>query len=133
MKALAYAENLTDVVTFIIENDLLGSGDLTLSIHRTDGPGGEPSGEVGIVPTYTLPMEALQMTFSSDQLNDFEIAGDVHYFLKRKFTWEIPAGYDELNFSSGEENWFLLKLDEGGMEPTKVYLQVKGVGKLASP
>lgn len=128
-----YAENLADIVTFIIENDLLGSGDLTLSIHRTDGPGGKPSGEIGIVPTYTLPMEALQITFSSDQLNEFEIAGDVHYFLKRKFTWKISTRYNDLSLRQGDENWFVLVINEVGKEAGKAYLLVKGVGILATP
>ena len=35
-----YAGNFAEVVTLIVENDLLGSGDLSISIHRTHGPNG---------------------------------------------------------------------------------------------
>jgi len=130
-----HAENLSDVVTFIIENDLLGSGDLTLSIYRTDGPNGALFSDENTVPTYTLPAEALQITFSDDQLGEFEHADDVVYALERKFTWKIPNGYKELNLSPGDENWFFLRIMEkqaGNHQEAEhligAYIQVRGVG-----
>jgi len=128
-----YAENLADIVTIIVKNDLLGSGNLTLSIHRTDGPKGEPYSDVSMVPTYTLPVEALQVPFPTDQLGNFEYAEDVVYALEREFTWEIPEGYSDLNLSPGDENWFVLNINEKGREPDVAYIQVKGVGTSANP
>jgi len=126
-------ENFIEVVTLIVENDLLRSGDLTISIHKTDGPNGEPYEDAGIVPTYTLPVEALQISFSSDQLADFEYVDDVIYALEREFTWKIPEGFRDLNLSPGDENWFVLKIDENGMPLSAATIQIKGVGASATP
>jgi len=135
-----HAENLADMLTIIVENDLLGSGDLTLSIRRQDGPGGELFGNEGAVPTYMLPQEALQLSFPTDQLGDFEYADDVVYALEREFTWEIPDGFSDLNLSPGDENWFVLTIREmkagDNIEEehlNRAYIQVKGVGTSATP
>jgi hypothetical protein len=128
-----YAGNFAEIVTFIIENDLLGSGDLTISIHRTDSPNGDHYGDVGTVPTYTLPVEMLQITYSSDQLGTFEYVDDVVYDLEREFTWKIPEEYSDLNLSSGDDNWFVLKIDENGRSLSAAYIQIKGVGASATP
>ena len=135
-----YAENFAEAVAFIIENDLHGSGDLTLSIHRTNGPNGEPSGDLDAAPIYTLPAEALQVSFASEQLANFEYVDDVIYTTGRAFTWEIPEGYSDLNLSPGDENWFVLRIREtkAGNDQEEehlgnAYFQVKGVGAPASP
>ena len=129
-----YAENFADVATLIIENDLLGSGDLTLSIYRTNGPDGVPYGDEDTAPTYSLPIETLQITFTNDQLENFEGADDVVYALERMFTWEIPAGYSDLDLSTGDENWFILTIREMKVGNNReeeylsnVYIQIKGV------
>ena len=124
-----FAHNFADIVTLIIQNDMLGSGDLTLSIHRIDGPNGEPSVEENAVPTYTLSTETLQKTFSREQVENFEGADDVVYALEQAFTWKIPAGYSELDLLPGDENWFVLLIDERNREPGKAYFQVRGVGQ----
>lgn len=135
-----YAENLSDVVTVIIENDLLGSDDVTLSIHRTDGLGSNPYEDEDAIPTYTLPAEVLQITFSDDHLGEFEHADDVVYALEREFTWKVPAGYSDLNLSLGDENWFFLEIKEmqgGNHQDTEhlsgAYIQVRGVGISVHP
>lgn len=135
-----HAGNFADIVAFVIENDLFGSGDLTLSLYRTDGPNDVPSGNVHVVPTYVLPAEALQMTFSSEQMGNFEAAGDIVFALERAFTWKIPAGFSVLDLSPGDENWFVLKVREmkAGDNQIKEYLgnayiQIKGVGTSAVP
>ena len=128
-----HAENFADVVTFIIENDLLGSGDLFISLYRTDGPNGDSYSAVDTVPTYTLPAEALEISFSSDQLGNFEYVDDVVYALEREFTWKIPAGFRELNLSPGDENWFVLRIDESGLPLSAATIQIKGVGASATP
>ena len=135
-----YAENLADIVTFVIENDLFGSGDLTLSLYRTGGPNGAQSGDTLVVPTYVLPDEVLQMTFSSDQLGNFEAAEDIVFTLERVFTWKIPAGFSILDLSSGDENWFVLRVREMKAGDNQIeeymgsaYIQIKGVGASAVP
>jgi len=128
-----YAENFAEIATFIVENDLLGSGDLTISIYRIDDPNSELLGDAHVVPTYTLPAEALQITFSVDQLENFEYVDDVVYALEREFTWKIPAGFNVLDLSPGDENWFVLIINESDREPGKAYFQVKGVSVPASP
>ena len=128
-----HAENFADVVTFIIENDLLGSGDLFISLYRTDGPNGDSYSAVDTVPTYTLPAEALEISFSSDQLGNFEYVDDVVYALEREFTWNIPAGTGELNLLPGDENWFVLRIDESGLPLSVAHIQIKGVGASATP
>lgn len=119
------AHNLSEVVTFIIENDLTGSGDLVLSLYRTDGPKGEPLSETNPALTYRLPVEALQITFTKEQLDNFEYVYDITYTLRRSFTWKIPAGHEELKLVAGEENWFILFIDENGRKLEKIYLQIK--------
>ena len=135
-----YADNFADIVTFIIENDLLGSGDVFISLHRTEGPNGNSYSDIDAASTYTLPAEALQITFSGDQLEDFEGADDVVYALKRAFTWKIPAGFTDLNLSPGDENWFVLKIREtkaGNNQEeeylSEAYIQIKGVGASVTP
>ena len=128
-----YAENFAEMFTFIVENDLLGSGDLTISIYRTDGPNDDQYGDASVVPTYTLPAEALQVTFSSDQLANYEYVDDVIFALERAFTWKIPTGFSNLNLSPGDENWFVLEINEDGREPSKAYIQIKGVGASTIP
>lgn len=135
-----YAEKLADILTIVVENDLLGSGDLTLSIHRTDGPNGIPFGEVSTVPSYTLPEESLQVSFLTDQVGNFEDGRDVVYELEREFTWKIPDGLSDLNLAPGDENWFVLTIREmkagKNLEEeyqSRAYIQVKGVGTSATP
>ena len=135
-----YAESFTDVATFIVENDLLGSGDLTISIYRTDGPNGDPYGDESVIPTYSLLAETLQISFSTDQLGTFEYVDDVLYALEREFTWKIPAGFRDLNLSPGDDNWFFLKIREmkaGNNQEeeylVEAYIQIKGVGASATP
>jgi hypothetical protein len=129
-----YAENLADVITLIVENDLLGSGDLTISIYRSDGPNGKQPGDAHVVPTFMLPAEALQIAFPSNRLENFEYAEDVTYALEREFTWNIPTGFNVLDLSPGSENWFVLKIKEtiaGDAQEEhlgNIYIQVKGVG-----
>jgi len=134
-----YAENIADILTIIIKDDLLGSCDLSLSIHRTDRPGGEPFGNEDAVPTYVLPEKMLQISFSPDQMENFEDSRDVVYALEHKFTWKIPDGYNDLNLLSGDENWFVLTIREmkagNNLEEeyqSQVYIQVKGVGTSVS-
>ena len=127
------AGNLSEVVTIIIENDLLGSGDLTLSLQRTDGPNGEPADEIETAQTYSLPAEMLQMKFSDEQLGEFEHADDVVYELRRAFTWKILERLDELSLSAGDENWFVLIIDEDDRELETAYIQIKGVGEAGTP
>jgi len=122
-----YAGNLANIVTFVIKNDLVGSGDLTLSLHRTDGPNGGYNGDPDAI-SYKLPAEALQVIFTDADIADFESAKDPVYALERKFTWEIPPGIAALNLSTGDENWFVLVINEGGREPDKAYIQIKGIG-----
>ncbi len=114
---------------------MLGSGDLTISIYRTDGPNGDHIGDVSVVPTYSLPAETLQISFSIDQLENFEYVDDVLYALERQFTWEIPEGFINLNLSPGDDNWFVLEIREmkAGNDQDEEYLseatiQIKGVG-----
>jgi hypothetical protein len=128
-----YAENFAQVVTFIVENDLLGSGDLIISIYRMDGPNDDKYGDTSVVPTYILPAQALQVSFSSDQLENFEYVDDVLYALEHAFTWKIPAGFSVLNLSPGDDNWFVLNINESGRELSKAYIQIKGVGAPAAP
>ena len=128
-----YAGNFAEVVTLIIENDFFGSGDLIISLHRMDGPNGNLYESADTVPTYTLPVEMLQITFSSGQLANFEYVDDVVYALEREFTWNILAGTEELNLSPGDENWFVLKIEENGMPLSAAYIQIKGVGALTPP
>ena len=128
-----YAESFSDIVTFIIENDLLGSGDLTISLHRTDGFNGSSFSDEENMPIYTLPAEALQVTFSSEQLANLEYADDVVYALERAFTWKIPAGNSYLVLSPGDDNWFVLEINESGREPTKTFIQIIGVGVSKNP
>jgi len=122
-----YAGNLADIITFVIKNDLVDSGDLTLSLQRTDGPNGSYNGDPDAI-SYTLPAEALQVIFTDADIADFESAEDPVFALERKFSWEIPQGIAALNLSAGDENWFVLVIREDGREPDKVYLQIKGVG-----
>jgi len=128
-----YAGNFAEVITFVVENDFLGSGDLTISIHKTDGPNGELYEDAGTVQTYTLPVEMLQISFSDKQLGNFEYVDDVIYTLKREFTWKIPEGTGVLNLTPGDENWFVLKIDENGIPLSAAYIQIKGVGASATP
>jgi len=123
-----YAGNFADIVTFVIENDLLGSSDLTLNLYRTDEPHGEPSDSVHVIPSYYLPAEALQIRFSNDQLGNFEYVDDVIYALKREFTWEILAGFSDLDLSPGDENWFVLKINESEGMSGSTYIQIIEVG-----
>lgn len=60
-------KNFADVVTFIVENDLLASGDLAISIYKLDSPNGEWSDDAHVIPTFLLPVEELQVTFSSER------------------------------------------------------------------
>lgn len=119
---------------------MLGSGDLTLSLYKADGPGGEQSGDAHVVPSYALPAEALHVTFQSDQLTNFEYVDDAVYALERAFTWKIPAGFDVLDLSPGDENWFVIKIREtnfgNGQEGERVgsaYIQIIGVGAPSPP
>jgi len=128
-----YAENFAEVVTFIVKNDLLGSGDLIISIYRMDGPNDDKYGDAHVIPTYNLPAEALQVSFSTDQLENFEYVDDVLYALERAFTWKIPAGFSVLYLSPGDDNWFVLNINESGRELSKAYIQIKGVGAPAAP
>ncbi len=121
-----YAENLADILAFIIKNDLLGSGDMTLALHPADGPDGDYSDDPEAL-TYTLPAESLQVTFTDAEIGDFEYADDLVYALERKFTWKIPSGHEALHLSAGDENWFVLVISENGTEEAKVYLQIMGV------
>lgn len=135
-----YAENFADVVTIIAENDLFGSGDLTLSLYKAEGPNGKQSGETHVVPSYLLPAEALQVTFKSDQLTNFEYVDDAVSALERAFTWKVPTGFDVLGLSPGDENWFVLKIRETNTGDRQVdeylgsaYIQIIGVGTPSSP
>jgi len=129
-----YAENLAEVVKLIVENDQLGSGDLTISIYRSEGPNGEQPDNTHVIPTFVLPAEALQITFSSDRLENFEYAEDVAYALEHEFTWNIPTGFSVLDLSPGDENWFVLKIKETKAGDAQeehlgsIYIQVKNVG-----
>ena len=123
-----YAGNLADVLSIVIKNDLLGSGDLTMSLYPADGPNGDYNDDPDAAPTYTLPAEALQVTFTEEQIANFEYAEDPVYALERKFTWEIPPGVEALNLSAGDENWFVLVISENGRQPDRAYFQIKGVG-----
>jgi hypothetical protein len=123
-----YVENFADIVTFVIENDLLGSSDLTLNLHRTDGPNGEPSDSTHVIPSYYLPAEALQISFSNDQLGNFEYVDDMLYALKREFTWKIPVGISDLYLSPGDENWFVLRINENEEMSGSAYIQIIEVG-----
>jgi hypothetical protein len=123
-----YAENLADVLTFVIKNDLLGSGDLTVSLYPTDGPNGDYNDDPDSALTYTLPADTLQVSFTEEQMANFEYAEDPVYALEKKFTWKIPPGYETLNLSAGNENWFVLVFSENGSVPTNVYIHIKGVG-----
>ncbi len=122
-----YAENLADILTFVIKNDLLGSGDLTLNLYPVDGPNGEYRDDSETI-TYTLPAQALQVTFTDEQIANFEYVEDAIYALGRKFTWQIPPGHEDLDLSVGDENWFVLVITESGQESMIVYIQIKGVG-----
>jgi len=132
--------NLADVVTIITENDLLGSGDVTLSLYRLDGPDSEPADDALIIPSYVLPAEALQVTFTGEQLADFESAEDVVHALERTFTWNIPAGFSVLDLSPGDENRFVLRVRETQARADqeeeylrRAYIQIKGVGEPTAP
>lgn len=135
-----HAENFADIVTFIIENDLFGSGNLTLSIYRTNGPSGESFRNENVVPTYVLPEKMLQVSFSTEQMGNFEDARDVVYALEREFAWKIPDGFSILNLSPGDENWFVLRVRETKNDNNQedehlleAYIQVKGVGVSSTP
>lgn len=130
----AYAENFVEIVTIVVENDLLGSGDLTISIYRTDGSTGDQSSDSYVIPTYMLTAESLQITFSNDQLENFEYVDDVVYALERAFTWKIPEGFSVLDLSPGDENWFVLRIREtkagNALEEEylrSAYIQIKDV------
>ena len=123
-----YAENLADAIIFVIKNDLTGSGDLVISIYRKDGPSGDLSNDVDNPPIYTLPAEKLEIFFPDDQLADLEYVDDLIYAMEREFTWKIPSGYPELKLGSGDENWFVLTIDEVGGQLSKANIQIKGVG-----
>ena len=135
-----HAENFANVVTFIIENDLFGSGNLSLSIYRTNDPSGNSFGNENVVPTYVLPEKMLQVSFSTDQMGNFEDARDVVYALEREFAWKIPDGFSILNLSPGDENWFVLRVRETKNDNNQedehlleAYIQVKGVGSSSAP
>ena len=128
------------MLSIIVENDLLGSSDLTLSLHRVDGPNDEQSDDAHVIPSYTLSAEALHVTFSSNQIENFEYVDDVVYALERAFTWEIPAGFRDLNLSPGDDNWFVLGIREmkaGNNQDEEylgeAYIHIKGVGTSATP
>jgi len=123
-----FAENFADVIKVIVKNDLIGSGDLVISIYRKDGPNGDLFSDANVIPTYTLPAEKLQIHFTADKLANLEYVDDVIYALEREFTWQIPAGYPELNLFPGDENWFVLKIEEVGRQPSEALIQIKGVG-----
>lgn len=122
-----YAENLADLLTLVIKNDLLGSGDLTLSLYPVDGPAGGYADDPDSI-TYTLPAEALQVVFTDEQMENFEYVEDLVHALERRFTWIIPPGYENLDLSTGDENWFVLVIRENGRQLDKAYIQIKGVG-----
>jgi hypothetical protein len=122
-----YAENLADLLTLVIKNDLLGSGDLTLSLYPVDGPSGGYADDPDAI-TYTLPAEALQVVFTDEQMENFEYLDELVYALEGRFTWKIPPGYENLDLSTGDENWFVLAIRENGRQLDKAYLQIKGVG-----
>ncbi|MBC8334400.1 MAG: hypothetical protein ISR59_12250 [Anaerolineales bacterium] len=123
-----YAENLADAINFVIKNDLTGSGDLVISIYRKDGPSGDLYSDDDNPPTFTLPVERLQISFTKDLLADLEYVDDLLYALEREFTWNISAGYPELKLGPGDENWFVLTIDEVGGQFSKANIQIKGVG-----
>jgi len=57
-----------------------------------------------------------------------EYVDDLIYAMEREFTWKIPSGYPELKLGPGDENWFVLTIDEVGGQLSKANIQIKGVG-----
>jgi len=122
------AGNLADVLSLVIKNDLLGSGDLTVSLHPAEGPNGDYNEDPDAAPAYTLTAEGLQVTFTKEQIENFEYAEDAVYALEREFTWKLPPGVETLNLSAGDENWFVLVISETGSEQSHVIIRIMGVG-----
>ena len=135
-----YAQNLSTAISFVVKNDFSGSGDLSLSLHRASGPGGDYDRQAATAPTYTLSTEALQVVFSNDQLDFFEQSEDVVYELEKEFAWKIPTGSEELELSQGDQNWFVLQIRETKSSNkqeeeylAEAYIQIIGVGAPPKP
>ncbi|MEW5829901.1 MAG: hypothetical protein AB1846_13495 [Chloroflexota bacterium] len=128
-----FAGNLAEVITFVVQNDLLGSGDLTLTLRRAACLEGQANA-LEADAAYFLPAGKLQLTFPDDRLENFEYVEDAVHALEREFTWSLPEGLEGLDLSAGDDNWFLLRIVE--MDPEneqeehiiEACIQVTGVG-----